>query len=188
MLVRMVRTSTRDEILAVAAQQFTHAGFKGTSLQDIAAEVGCSKATVLYHFASKEAILAELVAPAAAELAELDARLSALDPATAQVAAIEGFVDLVLRYRREAALIYDGSLDALASPAFADLRPLTDNLCAFVARRSDDLDDCVAARVLLAGICAVAIDKTLDQPDDEGLRQALVGVAKRALVFARDKD
>jgi AcrR family transcriptional regulator len=183
----MVRTRTRDEILAVAAAQFSHAGFKGTSLQDIAAEVGCSKATLLYHFASKEAILAELLAPAVQETIELDARFSALDPATAQVAAIEGFVDLVLRYRREVALIYDGSLDALNSPAFADVRPLTDRLCAFVAGQPTNPVDCIAAQVILAGICAVAIDDTIDQPDTS-LRVALIAVAKRALITAHDKD
>lgn len=187
MLGRMIRTRTRDEILAVAAGLFAHAGFKGTSLQDIAADVGCSKATLLYHFASKEAILAELIAPAAREWAESDARLCALDPATAQVAAIDSFVDLVLRYRREVALIYDGSLSALESPAFADLGPLTDNLCAFVARQPTDPADYIAAKVILAGICAVAIDETNDQPDED-LRLALVAVAKRALITSHDKD
>jgi AcrR family transcriptional regulator len=183
----MVRTRTRDEILVAAAELFTHHGFKGTSLQDIAAGVGCSKATLLYHFESKEAILIELVAPAAQELADLVAYLTTLEAAAAQVAAIEGFVDLVLRHRREAALIYDGTPQFLDQPMFAGLRPLTDTLCATFAGRSTDRAACVAAEVLLGGIAGVAIDKAADEGDD-ALRRALVDVAERALITPHPKD
>jgi AcrR family transcriptional regulator len=177
----MARIKTRDEILAAAARQFTHAGFKGTSLQDIAAEVGCSKATLLYHFPGKDAILAEIVAPAGAELAKLNAQLDTLDARSVQAAAIEGFVDLVLRYRSEAKLIYDGSLDALQLPAFDDLRPLTQGLCSAFAGRSAQPADLVAAAVILSGICSVVIDNDVES-DDAGMRAALTAVARTALL------
>lgn len=179
----MARTSTRDEILAVAATQFAHSGFKGTSLQDIAAEVGCSKATLLYHFAGKDAILAELIAPAAREFADMVAGFAGLDAAAAQAAAIEGFVDMVLRYRREVALIYDGTAQLLQTPAFEHLLPATEDLCTVFAGRSTDPAACLAAEVVLVGIVGVVIDKA-----DDDLREALVGVAKRALITPEDKD
>jgi AcrR family transcriptional regulator len=180
----MARTRTRDEIITVAADLFSHAGFRGTSLQDIATGVGCSKATLLYHFDSKEAILAALVAPAAAELAELNGRLATLRGEAAREAAIHGFVDLVLRHRREAGLIYYGSIDVLLTPAFAEARPMIENLCSAFAAGSTDPVDVIAAEVVLAGISSVAIDK----PDDGDLRSALITVAKRALLTPRMKD
>ncbi len=97
---------THDEILATAARRFAFAGYKGTSLQDIARDVGCSKAAVLYHFPNKEAILTELMAPALAVLQALDDRIvAATGPADAQRVAMEGFVDLAVRFRREIALL-----------------------------------------------------------------------------------
>jgi AcrR family transcriptional regulator len=182
-MAAMARISTRDEILRVAAEQFTRSGYKGTSLQEIAAEVGCSKAALLYHFAAKDSILLALVAPAAEALADLVAGLEALDDADVQPAAIDGFVDLVLRYRREVALIYDVIPQFLQEPAFEGVRPLTDLLCAAFAGRSTDPATCIAAEVLLSGIATAVID---DERDTAELRPALVGVARRALLSPPD--
>lgn len=56
------RTDTRERILEVAARLFSEQGFAGTSIRDIADELGVTKAALYYHFPSKDAILGELVA------------------------------------------------------------------------------------------------------------------------------
>ena len=53
-------TSTRERILDVALDLFTEKGFDGTSLREIAEQLGVTKAALYYHFASKDDILMAL--------------------------------------------------------------------------------------------------------------------------------
>jgi TetR/AcrR family transcriptional regulator len=46
----------REAVVAEATRLFADRGFAGTSVQEIADAVGCSKQLVLYHFGSKDAI------------------------------------------------------------------------------------------------------------------------------------
>lgn len=55
------RTDTRERILTAAARMFTARGFAGTSIRDIADELGVTKAALYYHFTSKDEILHEIV-------------------------------------------------------------------------------------------------------------------------------
>jgi AcrR family transcriptional regulator len=175
----MTRTRTREEILREAARLFAVAGYKATSLTDVAAAVGCSKATLLYHFESKDAILVALVGPAHRRLQELAARLATLPAGPAREAAIVGFVDLVLAYRGEIGLIYNEILQLFQRPAFAPLKPAVDSLVAAFAGRTGDPADEIAAGVVLAGIVTVVVDRIDDAGD---LRDSLIQVARRALV------
>src|SRR5262249_54965355 len=57
-----VRSSTRDQILAIARRLFVRHGYAGTSIVDLARELGTTTAALYYHFPSKADILAELLA------------------------------------------------------------------------------------------------------------------------------
>jgi AcrR family transcriptional regulator len=93
------RERTRREIVRRAMDLFQTAGYNATSLQDIATAAGCSKATVLYHFSGKPAVLAAVLEPAAADLANLLAAAAELPRAAAQDLAIERFIDLAVEHR-----------------------------------------------------------------------------------------
>lgn len=63
------------EVLDKAAALFATRGFAATSLQDIAKEIGLSRTSIYYYFASKEALLEELVRGITQRTAEIFADL-----------------------------------------------------------------------------------------------------------------
>ena len=54
------KSDTRQRILDVALDLFTEQGYDGTSLREIAEQLGVTKAALYYHFESKEDILMAL--------------------------------------------------------------------------------------------------------------------------------
>ncbi|GIJ78180.1 DNA-binding transcriptional regulator, AcrR family [Micromonospora phaseoli] len=178
----MVRSTpqTHGDILAAASRRFAVTGYRGTSLQDIAGEVGCSKAAVLYHFANKEAILTELMAPAIGVLRSLDDQIAAQpDPASAQRVAAEGFVDLAVRFRSEIALLRGEFPELLQQPVFAHIQLISERLIDALAGHPERPSARITALVLLAGI-AETCGQFADVPDKE-LGDALLALLRRAL-------
>src|SRR3954466_2047953 len=93
------RERTRREIVRQAMDLFQANGYNATSLQDIASAAGCSKATVLYHFNGKPAVLAAVLEPAGADLAKLVAAAEQMTPDGGQEYTISQFTELAVQYR-----------------------------------------------------------------------------------------
>ncbi|MET9341878.1 TetR family transcriptional regulator [Nonomuraea sp. NPDC003804] len=91
---------TSQRILEAARTLFAARGYRATSMQAIADEVGITKAALYYHFDSKEEILRQITFPL---LDELEAVLAEAEShgGAEQVRwrAIEGYVDVHLRHR-----------------------------------------------------------------------------------------
>lgn len=86
----------------IALAEFARAGYAATSLQRIAELAGLSKASVLYHFASKEALLDAAIAPALERFENMVAKLEHSDAsASDREAFIHDFVDLLIRHTLE---------------------------------------------------------------------------------------
>jgi len=81
----------------VSLALFVSAGFRGTSVRDIADEVGVTQPTLYYHFGSKDGILSALIQPL---MDAGDALLDELAPHEAgsralATRALEGYYDLI---------------------------------------------------------------------------------------------
>lgn len=64
-------TPTKERIAKVALKLFSRKGFKGTTIKDIAKEVGITEGAIYRHFASKENIIYFLITTVSRELEEL---------------------------------------------------------------------------------------------------------------------
>ena len=101
--------STKDRILNTAERLFAHHGFEATSLRAITAEAGVNIAAVNYHFQSKDAliaaVLARRIAPINAErLAMLDrCEKAAGDEPPRLECVLDAFVRPVLEIRKSQA-------------------------------------------------------------------------------------
>ena len=74
-----VAVSTREQLLRAAAHLFREQGFHGTSVAEVASAAGITKSSFYHHFASKQALLAEIltdtvsrVTPAVEAIAQAD--------------------------------------------------------------------------------------------------------------------
>src|SRR5215510_14850305 len=94
-------TPTRERILDVALDLFVRKGYAETSLREIAAELGFSKAALYYHFESKQDILLALhlrVQRLADELLPLLQAEAAPEELWGRL--VDGLIALALRNRR----------------------------------------------------------------------------------------
>lgn len=172
-------SAMRRHILDSALRLFAEHGFKGSSLHDIAVEAHCSKASLLYHFAGKDAILTELLASPAERLSALSEELAALDGERAVEPAVAGFVGLAVRFHLEIKIIFAALPDMLGHPVLAVIPEAVDQLADALAGRSEQPRARVRAQMVIGGV-AVTVASDVDV-DRDTLRAELVRGALRTL-------
>ena len=138
------RERTRREIVQQAMALFQTNGYAATSLQDIATAAGCSKATVLYHFNGKAAVLAAVLEPPAATLAKLVSELAELPAADAQELAISRFVEMSIEFRGVINVLQELIPSIEGIPEFGELVADGLRLTAFLAGSTDPLENDLA--------------------------------------------
>jgi AcrR family transcriptional regulator len=174
--------TTSEELRRVALREFATAGYHGTSLQAIAERAGVSKASVLYHYASKEQLLDAVLTPA---LDELDGIVGNLDELRsgpdARVAFLEQFVDFLLGHRLAVHVFVNQSASLVDVPVVDRARDEIRRIASYFEQATDSIDEKVRFGVALGGAAYL-----LAQPDlleeggsvgpDELVRPALLRI------------
>ena len=165
-----MRTPTRDRILTAATDLFGQRGVDAVSLDQIAAEVGVAKQTLLYWFPSKDELLHAVLAQAATDLVvvvEAAVRAATDDP----LDRIESVVRAVFRpaVRRPALLGLIREVSRLppqvASELVDHLRPLVDRAQAYLAAEMDAGRLRRADPGVVAALCYATITGVATEPE-----------------------
>ncbi|WP_350349585.1 TetR/AcrR family transcriptional regulator [Agromyces sp. G08B096] len=184
------RVRAADELKHVALEQFASAGFAATSLQTIADHAGYSKSSVLYHYASKEALLEAAIEPAVAEFEHvLDDYLAGRGSGRRRLL-VDRVVDLLLAHR-EAVHVFLIQGQSLADlPIIARANAAVRRLARTIGEERESVADQVRFGIALGGAAflltagrSFADADTL--PDDEALRDALRSVLADLLAPSR---
>ncbi|MFF2277472.1 TetR/AcrR family transcriptional regulator [Agromyces sp. NPDC058126] len=190
------RARASDELLRAALEQFATAGFAGTSLQQIADHAGYSKSSVLYHYASKEALLEAAITPAIERLEVLvDEFAEGRRSDAARGVFIGRFVDLLLGERLAVHLFVNQGHSLGGIPIVergnAAIRVLADAICSgasLVEQMRFGVALAGATYALVAGATFFddddLVNETMNAHTDDELREALVDVVSELLLPA----
>src|ERR1700723_2708876 len=94
---------TRERILAIAREQFARKGFTGTSIADIAGDLGTTTAALYYHFSSKADILVALLEEPMAAYTRIIRSLDSGSPSAEDL--LSAFIDLAVDSREMATIV-----------------------------------------------------------------------------------
>ena len=124
--------SVRDQILQSTLELCAKRGIAATSLQDIADASNCSKANVVYHFAHKEELINEALAPSIVATQELvsSAESQGLGSERDRITFARSLVELLVTHRLATHIV-------ITHPYFVDSIPALDTAQALMARMAD---------------------------------------------------
>ncbi|HEX2895015.1 MAG TPA: TetR/AcrR family transcriptional regulator [Marmoricola sp.] len=176
---RPPRDALRREILAVSQRLFTTVGFRGTSLQMIADEVECSKASLLYHFKSKPAILDALIEGLGDDLEQMITSLEEIPESDRLTRTLELSVALVVRHRAALAMLRGLEDIAEVSAVATQSQQWADRARAILAGPDATPLQHAAALTLEHGLLGACLE--LPGLTDEELASCLLQVGARIL-------
>jgi TetR/AcrR family transcriptional regulator len=141
----------------VALEQFSTAGFGGASLGTIAHAAGLSKSSVLYHYASKEALLAAAIEPAIDALADVVASYPEGGGRAEHDRFVERFIDFLLEHRLAVHLFVNQGQVLGHIPAVERANTLVQRFSETVAERIPSVEDRIRFGVAIGGAAYILV-------------------------------
>jgi AcrR family transcriptional regulator len=180
-----VNTDTRAAIRAVALKLFSTRGYEQTSLREISEGVGLTKASLYYHYPSKQALLLDLIEPLVQQWRVTATHAESLPHTPANVRAVLGrCLDAVLANRPAAGLFVRDTAAVIAAvtPIWAELLEINRRLHTWFAgpeATTADTIKAIAAMEVLGG--AITTSAYLPDVADAELRATLLDAASAVL-------
>ncbi|WP_114561226.1 TetR/AcrR family transcriptional regulator [Desertihabitans aurantiacus] len=176
----------RAQLVEVTTALVAEHGYAGTSLSRIAAAAGISKAAVLYHFASKEAVVRAAHEQALADLvAEVGAAVDQADPADAPLAYVQTMVaHLSARPAQTHVIIEEMAQRGERPQPEGRWRPLAELLqAARRARGRPELPDARTAALAVGGAVNAVVAERLADPgyDTASATTTVTGMVEQLL-------
>ena len=174
-------SSSQEDLKRIALEEFARAGYAGTSLQHIAELAGLSKSSVLYHYASKEALLEAAIGPA------LDRMVAVLDDLRQRGlsgenrdAFLESFVDVLLDHRLEVNLFINQGPSLTDVPVIDRANALVMGIAEFFANNTQSLEEKMRFGIALGGaaymLCTVSNLDLVEGSTSDETRAALLTI------------
>lgn len=175
--------STREELRLIALAEFSSSGYIGTSLQRIAEIAGVSKSSVLYHFASKEALLDAAIAPAIDRMQGILDRTKG-EPLSARRrdAFIVEFVDFLLESRLEVNLFLNHGQSLEDVPVIDRANALVVRLAEYFSSTATSTEGVMRFGVALGGAAFILSSRNKFGADAASLAEPPVDEVRAALV------
>ncbi|WP_306232276.1 TetR/AcrR family transcriptional regulator [Agrococcus beijingensis] len=171
--------TTRDTILQAALERFARFGYLGSSIQQIADDVGTSKSSVLYHFDSKESLLEAAMQPALDSMAGLVGSLPQLHDAKVEAAPalVTGFVDTLMAHSAAVSVFVTqrGALQDV--PVIARANAIVDEIARTLVLEAPTPRVLTRLSIGLAGVAFIlgdSLDDGRDHLDPAEMREILI--------------
>lgn len=181
--------SSQEDLRLIALAEFATAGYAATSLQRLAELAGLSKSSVLYHFASKEAVLEAAIGPALSRMEQIlaEREQGTLDD-DGRRAFLEQFVDLLLDHRLEVNLFINQGPSLVDVPVIDRANALVERIAAFFAANAASPEEKMRFGIALGGaayMLCTAQELGLSVGTREETRAALLSIMGELLAPVR---